>query len=192
MSSPTSFQVLGVQPAMGRTFNADDARNGASPVILLSDAWWRRQFNADPNIIGKAFDINGKQTTIIGVLPRSFDFGAVFSPGTKVDAFTPLNLYGPPRDWGNIITMIGRLKPGISLVAAQGDAEAASRIMCWNLKQPQTCGDYTRCRCPRPAQGLRRRKTAPLARRSVVRRRRHSAHRLRQPVQPHACARRGS
>src|SRR5450631_4026984 len=136
------FQLLGVHAQMGRTFNADDARNGASPVVLLTDAWWRRQFSADPNIIGKAFDINGKQTTVIGVLPRSFDFGAVFSPGTKIDAITPLNLYGPPRDWGNIITMIGRLKPGISLIAAQGDAKAASRIMCWNLKRPQSCGDY--------------------------------------------------
>jgi predicted permease len=144
------FQLLGVHAQMGRTFNADDARNGASPVVLLTDAWWRRQFSADPNIIGKAFDINGKQTTVIGVLPRSFDFGAVFSPGTKIDAITPLNLYGPPRDWGNIITMIGRLKPGISLIAAQGDAKAASRIMCWNLKRPQTCGDYKDAVVPVP------------------------------------------
>ena len=49
------FQVLGVQPAMGRTFRPEDARNGAPPVVLLTDAWWRRQFNADPNIVGKAF-----------------------------------------------------------------------------------------------------------------------------------------
>src|SRR5580658_1788259 len=53
------FQLLGVQPAMGRAFTADDARNGAAPVVLLSDPWWRRQFNADPNIIGKTFDMNG-------------------------------------------------------------------------------------------------------------------------------------
>jgi len=144
------FQLLGVPAQMGRTFNADDARDGASPVVLLTDAWWRRQFSADPNIIGKAFDINGKQTTVIGVLPRSFDFGAVFSPGTKIDAITPLNLYGPPRDWGNIITMIGRLKPGVSLIAAQGDAKAASHIMCWNFKYPKTCGDYKDAVVPVP------------------------------------------
>jgi predicted permease len=136
------FHLLGVQAAMGRTFTADDGRDGAAPVVLLTDAWWRRQFNADPAIVGKSFDMNGRQTTVIGVLPKSFDFGSVFSPGVKIDAITPLDLYGPPRDWGNIITMIGRLKPGATLVQATGDAEAASAIMCWNLKQPDSCGQY--------------------------------------------------
>jgi predicted permease len=136
------FQLLGVQPAMGRTFTPDDARNGAAPVIILSDPWWRRQFNADPNIVGKAFDMNGQQTTVIGVLPQSFDFGAIFAPGTKVDAITPLDLYGPPRDWGNIITLIGRLKPGVTLAQAVGDSAAASKLMCWNNKQPASCGQY--------------------------------------------------
>jgi predicted permease len=136
------FQVLGVQPEMGRAFTQDDGRNGATPVVLLTDAWWRRQFAADPAIVGKAFDINGRQTTVIGVLPRTFDFGAVFSPGAKIDAITPLNLYGPPRDWGNIITFIGRLKPGVSLAQARQDAAAAAQHMCWNNKQPQTCGTY--------------------------------------------------
>lgn len=131
-----------VQPTMGRTFTADDARNGAPPVILLSNAWWRRQFNADPNIVGKTYDIDGKQTTLIGVLPASFDFGALFSPGTKVDAITPLNLYGPPRDWGNIIAMIGRLKPGISLAQAVDEAARVAPSMCWNNKRPETCGSY--------------------------------------------------
>jgi predicted permease len=144
------FQLLGVQPAMGRTFTADDARNGAPPVILLSDAWWRRQFNADPGIVGKAFDMNGHQTTVIGVLPASFDFGAVFAPGTKIDAITPLNLYGPPRDWGNIITLIGRLKAGISLAQARQDAERVAPTMCWNNKNPQTCGDYKGAVVPVP------------------------------------------
>jgi predicted permease len=136
------FQLLGVQAAMGRTFTAEDGRDGAAPVVLLTDAWWRRQFNSDRAIVGKSFDINGRQTTVIGVLPKSFDFGAVFSPGVKIDAITPLDLYGPPRDWGNIITMIGRLRPGATLAQATGDAEAASAIMCWNLKQPGTCGQY--------------------------------------------------
>lgn len=136
------FQVLGVKPAMGRLFNADDARHGAPPVIVLSDAWWRSQFNADPAIVGKAFDINGKLTTVIGVLPASFDFGAVFAPGTKVDAITPLDLYGPPRDWGNIVTMIGRLKPGVTLAQAHEDAKMAVPHLCWNNKYPKSCGSY--------------------------------------------------
>ncbi|HEV2446085.1 MAG TPA: ABC transporter permease, partial [Candidatus Sulfopaludibacter sp.] len=145
------FQVLGVQPAMGRAFNAEDGRHGAAPVVMLSDAWWRRQFNADPAIVGKTIDLNGKQTTIIGVLPRTFDFGAVFSPGAKVDAITPLDLYGPPRDWGNIITMIGRMKPGVTLGQAVGDAKAAERFMCWNNRYPNGCGkDYKDAVVPVP------------------------------------------
>jgi predicted permease len=136
------FQLLGVQPAMGRAFTADDARDGAAPVILLSNPWWRRQFNADPNIVGKSFDMNGQQTTIIGVLPASFDFGAVFAPGTKVDAITPLDLYGPPQFWGNIITFIGRLKPGVSLAQATDDSRNPLPYMCNNPKYPDSCGDY--------------------------------------------------
>ena len=145
------FQVLGVQPAMGRAFNAEDGRHGSAPVVILSDAWWRRQFNADRAIVGKTIDLNGKQTTIIGVLPRTFDFGAVFSPGAKIDAITPLDLYGPPRDWGNIITMIGRMKPGVTLGQAVGDAKAAERFMCWNNRYPNGCGkDYKDAVVPVP------------------------------------------
>jgi predicted permease len=136
------FQLLGVQPTMGRAFTADDARDGAAPVILITNAWWKRQFNADPKIVGKAFDINGKQTTVIGVLPASFDFGAVFAPGTKVDALTPLDLYGPPRDWGNIITLIGRLKPGVTMPQALSEAATVAPKLCWNFKYPQSCGSY--------------------------------------------------
>ena len=144
------FQVLGVHAQMGRVFTPDDARNGAAPVILLSNAWWKRQFNADPNIVGKAFDMNGRQTTVIGVLPASFDFGAVFAPGTKVDAITPLNLYGPPRDWGNIITLIGRLKPGVTLGQAVDEASRVAPRMCWNNKFPETCGNYKGAVVPVP------------------------------------------
>lgn len=136
------FQVLGVNPAMGRLFTPDDARPGAPPVILLTDAWWRRQFAADPNIIGKAFDINGQQTTVIGVLPKTFDFGAVFSPGAKVDALTPLSLYGDPRNWGNIVTFLGRMKPGITLGQARQDAAVVAPSMCWNNRYPKSCGSY--------------------------------------------------
>jgi predicted permease len=136
------FQLLGVQPAMGRTFTADDARDGAAPVVLLSNPWWRRQFNADPNIVGKSFDMNGQQTTVVGVLPASFDFGAVFAPGTKVDAITPLNLYGQPQFWGNIVTLIGRLKPGVTLAQATDDSRNPLPYMCNNPKFPGSCGQY--------------------------------------------------
>src|ERR1700736_5673279 len=100
------FQVLDVQPAMGRLYTPDEARGGPHAVALLTNAYWRRQFNADPAIVGKAIELNGTPVTVVGVLPASFDFGAVFSPGAKVDLFTPLNL-DVARDWGNIVTLLG-------------------------------------------------------------------------------------
>ncbi|MGH9353148.1 MAG: ABC transporter permease, partial [Terriglobia bacterium] len=83
------FQVLGVQPSLGRLFTPDDARKGSHPVALLANAYWKRQFAADPGIVGKTIDLNGQSVTVVGVLPPSFDFGAVFSPGEKVDLYTP-------------------------------------------------------------------------------------------------------
>src|ERR1700733_11605115 len=135
------FQVLGVQPAMGRLFTADEARGGAHPVAILANAYWRRQFNADPAIIGKAIELNGTPITVVGVLPDSFDFGAVFSPGAKVDLFTPLDLK-LEHDWGNIVTLIGRLKPGVTVAQALDDANRVAPNIYMNYKFPQTLGRY--------------------------------------------------
>ena len=78
------FQVLGVQPAMGRAFTAGRRARRSSPVIVLSDAWWRRQFNADPAIVGKAFDMNGHQTTVIGVLPNPSTLAQSLPPAPRL------------------------------------------------------------------------------------------------------------
>jgi len=134
------FQVLGVQPAMGSLFTQDESR-GPHPIALLANAYWRRQFNADPSIVGKAVELNGTPVTIVGVLPESFDFGAVFSPGAKVDLFTPLDL-NMERDWGNIVTLIGRLKPGVTVAQALDDANRVAPSMYFNVKYPQTLGRY--------------------------------------------------
>jgi predicted permease len=135
------FQVLGVQPAMGRLYTQDETRGGPHAVTLLTNAYWRRQFNADPAIVGKAIELNGMPTTIVGVLPDSFDFGAVFSPGAKVDLFTPLDL-NYERNWGNIVTLLGRLKPGVTVAQALDDANRVAPNIYFNVKFPQTLGRY--------------------------------------------------
>ena len=135
------FQVLGVQPAMGRLFTPDEARGGPHPVTMLANAYWRQQFNADPQIVGKVVELNGTPITVVGVLPESFDFGAVFSPGAKVDLFTPLDL-NLERNWGNIVTLIGRLKPGVTVAQALDDANRVAPNMYFNTKYPQTLGRY--------------------------------------------------
>jgi predicted permease len=135
------FQVLGVQPAMGRLFTADEARGGPHPVALLADSYWRHQFAADQAIVGKAIDLNGTPVTVVGVLPATFDFGAVFSPGAKVDLFTPLDLM-KEHDWGNIVTLFGRLNPGVTVAQALDDAQRVAPSMYFNVKYPDTLGRY--------------------------------------------------
>ena len=93
------FQTLGVEPAMGTLFNSDETVKGARAVVLLSNAFWKSQYASDSSIVGKQIDLDGKPTTVVGVLPQNFDFGAILSPGSKVDLFTPAIL-DDMRDWG--------------------------------------------------------------------------------------------
>lgn len=138
------FKVLGVKPQLGRMFTPEEARGaamGEARAVLLSNAWWRRQFNGDPGVVGKTIDLNGSQATIVGVLPDSFDFGAVFSPGSRVDVFAPLNLE-EARTWGNIVTFIGRLQPGVTVSQARAEAALVAPKLYQNAKRPDTLGVY--------------------------------------------------
>ncbi|HTS35385.1 MAG TPA: ABC transporter permease [Candidatus Solibacter sp.] len=134
------FQVLGVQPAMGRVFFYNEFK-GKQPVALLANAYWRRQFNSDPNIVGKAIELNGEPITVVGVLPESFDYGSVFSPGSRVDLFVPLDL-DRERDYGNIVTLTARMKPGVTLAQAVDDARRVAPNLYFNTKYPQSLGNY--------------------------------------------------
>jgi predicted permease len=149
------FQVLGVQPAMGRLFTADEARGPVvpnstrTPVTLLSNAYWRRQFHSDPAIVGQAIELNGAPVTVVGVLPENFDYGAVFAPGAKADFFVPLSL-DTERMWGNIVTLIGRLKPGVTVAQALDEANRVTPDMYFNLKYPESKGRYKGQLVPTP------------------------------------------
>ena len=116
------FQTLGVQPALGRLFSAEEMQKNGRAAVLLSDGFWRRQFNADPAIVGQTVQLNKKPVTVVGVLPASFDFGAVFAPGLKFDVFVP-GVMDVMRDWGNTLSMVGRLKPGVTLALAQAESD---------------------------------------------------------------------
>lgn len=82
------FDVLGVRPALGRTFTAEEDQPG-NQVIVLSHASWMAQFGGDPGVVGQTFSIDGLPTTLIGVLPESFSNLMLWGPG---DAFRPLGL----------------------------------------------------------------------------------------------------
>jgi predicted permease len=143
------FQVLGVQPSLGRLFKPEDARHGASPVALLANAYWRRQFSSNPAIVGKTIEMDGQQVTVIGVLPPDFDFASVFSPGSRVDLFTPVIL-DDVRPQGNIVTFIGRLKPGVSLAQAQAEGRLVAPRIYFSPLYPNTLGYYTNSIIPVP------------------------------------------
>lgn len=124
------FQALGVQPMLGRLFTADEVVTGGRPAVLLSYSYWQRQFEANPAIVGQAITLSDKQVTVVGVLPPNFDFGAVFAPGSKMDVFTPINL-DDIKLWGHMLSLIGRLKPGVTIAQAQAEAN----ILFPQLKQ---------------------------------------------------------
>jgi hypothetical protein len=136
------FHVLGVEPELGRGFTADEARKGGRAVVLLSHPFWQRQFGGDRAIVGKAITLSGVPTTVVGVLPETFDFGAAFSPGTKVDVYVP-TILDEIRDEGNTLALIGRLKPGASVAQAQAEATVLFPKFFWSKKYPDSAGNYT-------------------------------------------------
>ncbi len=122
------FPALGVEPSLGRLFTPEECRKGGRAAALLSYAFWRRQFAGDPAIVGRTITIDAAPAsiagpvTVVGVLPASFDFGAVFSPGMQVDFFVPayMDFW---RTWGHTLAVVGRLKPGVSLAQAQAESD---------------------------------------------------------------------
>ncbi|MGB7845980.1 MAG: permease prefix domain 1-containing protein, partial [Candidatus Acidiferrum sp.] len=113
--------VLGIQPALGRTFLPEEDRPGGPLVVLLADSLWRRKFSADPGIVGKSIELDGQAFNVVGVLPVSFRF--------PDKTLSPLCLYPaqfPPKvDWTSrslrLARVIGRLAPGVSISQAQAD-----------------------------------------------------------------------
>src|ERR1700730_9837694 len=123
------FKIIGVSPVLGRDFTAEDNKPGAEKVTILGDEIWRRDFGADPNIVGQSVRINGKAATIIGVMPPNFKF-----PQAE-ELWTPLYNEFPPQPRGdlrlgasnNAPAVMGRLKPGVTLDQANAEFIALAR-----------------------------------------------------------------
>lgn len=123
------FAVLGVQPAIGRSFTSEECQGkySAPPAILLSHDFWTRRFSSDPAVVGRKLILNGHPAIVVGVLPASFDFGSIFAPGTRVDIFIPWPLRDETKPAGNTMRIIGRLKPGSTVQGAQAEFTALGR-----------------------------------------------------------------
>src|SRR5580693_5014883 len=128
--SPDFFSTLGLGPAIGRTFTDEETTSDTDHVAILSDAYWRQRFNADPNVLGKQIRVNSVSRTVIGVLPPSFRF-------LSSDARLFLPLASRPEDrapsqrhsGGNVIQMIARLQPGVTLAQAQSQIDAQNAAL---------------------------------------------------------------
>ena len=104
--SPNVFSVLGVRPIIGRTFAADEDQAGRDKVVVLSHALWVTRFGADSGIVGRQINLNGSPHTVIGVMPRSFQFA-----NTTFEAWIP-NVYEPgelTREYINNYRVVARL-----------------------------------------------------------------------------------
>ncbi len=117
------LDVLGVQPAVGRGFNAEESRFGGPNAVVLSHGFWQRQFAGDSAIVGQAIPLNEEPFQVVGVLPPTFDFASIFAPHTRVDFLRVFPISDETDRWGNTLTMVGRLAPGVSVTQAQGDLE---------------------------------------------------------------------
>jgi putative ABC transport system permease protein len=127
-ASATLFRLLGVNAALGRTFDDHDDRVGADPMILLGDAFWRRRFGADPTVVGRSIVLDGRSYRIAGVLPTDF---TVLPPSSvfpaSVDAWVPLIPQLPTRQRDvRFLHAIARLAPGRSLEDARHEMSGLS------------------------------------------------------------------
>ena len=125
--SQNFFSLLGVEPQLGRLFTADECKWNGPHVILLSHGLWQRRFASDPNIVGKSLTLDDQPSTVVGVLPASFDFATIFAPGSRIDLFNPFPLTPETNRWGNTLAVVGRLKPGASAQSAQSEFTILSK-----------------------------------------------------------------
>src|SRR5881227_588464 len=122
--SPEFFTTLGVSPAIGRNFT-DEETDPQKNVIILTDAFWRQNFNSDPNVLGRDTRINGIPRKIVGVLPPAFRFLS-----SEARVFLPIKSgmeeRGPKarHSGGGVTHMIARLKPGATIAEAQSQIDA--------------------------------------------------------------------
>jgi predicted permease len=135
--SASAFTMLRVRPFLGRTLIAEDDRNGARGVAVISYGLWSRRYARDPAVIGRAVNVNGETREIVGVLPASFAL-----PNLDTEIVVPLQPDSDPRrnlrNSVNFLRMVGRLKPNVTAQQAHAELEAIRQ----NL-QRQYLGIYT-------------------------------------------------
>ena len=117
------LEILGVQPQIGRNFVEEEVIYAATEAVILTQGFWQRRYAGDPAIVGQTITINDAPSTVIGVLPRSFDFATFFSPGSRIDFLTPFPINEQTDRHGNELVIIGRMKPGVTVADTQAELD---------------------------------------------------------------------
>ena len=118
--SPDFFTVLGERPALGRTFAPDEVRGKNDHVAILADRLWRTHFGSDPGAVGKTIQLDGETYTVVGVMPRTFRLPS------HSELWTPMTLPDSRLNnrTGRYFTVVGRLKPGVTVADADAEIRA--------------------------------------------------------------------
>ncbi len=127
------FSLLGVEPALGRTFLPDEDQPGQEHVVVLSDALWQRRFNRDPSILNRNIVLNGESFTVVGVMPRGF-----FFPARETELWIPWAME-PEQASGrgdHYLRLVARLKPGTTIEQANADVESIAQRL--SAEYPRT------------------------------------------------------
>jgi len=120
----STFEVLRVQPRVGRLFSDEELAPGGPAVVLLSDRAWTTHFGADPGLVGSAIEVNGTPTTVVGIMPPGFRF-----PFSE-DGWLPLRLdRGAVERGQGRLDVIGRLVDGVSFESAAAEMESIGRAL---------------------------------------------------------------
>jgi len=126
-ASASYFSLLGVSPARGRTFTADEDVIGTSAaVVVLSDGLWKRRFSADEAIVGRTVTLNARPYTVVGVMPPGFK-----GPTDGAELWVPFVFYASPQALAvrsnRGFSALARLKPGVTIASAQSELDGISR-----------------------------------------------------------------
>ena len=121
--SANFFDVLGVRPALGRGFSSEEEQPGGDQVAIVSYGFWQRRFGGDAALLGKIIQMNGKKYTVVGIMPRGFDYPVPMELWAPL-ALNPLEKMDRAR---LSLESLGRLKPGISIAQARSAIDSVAR-----------------------------------------------------------------
>lgn len=137
-ATPELFQILGIQPFLGRVIAGTDRDPRQGQVALLSYGIWQRRFGADPAVVGKTIKLHGSPFTVIGVMPADFQWHIKKRSGTgkSPDIWTVLSMPDSgPSLRGRFLSVVAKLKPGVPMAQAENDVKAIEGRIAQDLPE---------------------------------------------------------